>query len=219
MQVGPLAATRRVLLPEQRGHGHTPDPGDLSYALMAGDTAELLDRVGGGPFDLVGWSDGGIVAMHVALARPDLVRKVVTIGSNFHAEGTLPEFFEGSEDMSMLEPAYSAVSPDGPAHFPVVLAKLRDVWRTQPTLTVDDIARIEAPFLVLVADDDAVAFEHTLALYRALPNGQLAVVPGTSHLVPIEKPDLVNRLILDFLDDGAVVGILPMRRAVSDAPT
>jgi pimeloyl-ACP methyl ester carboxylesterase len=108
---------------------------------------------------------------------------------------------------------YARMSPDGPDHWKVVNAKIVAMWRSSPRLTVDDLARIVVPFLVLVADDDAVTLEHTLQLYRALPQGQLAVVPGASHLVPVEKPDDVNRLVVDFLDDGAVVSILPMRRA------
>jgi pimeloyl-ACP methyl ester carboxylesterase len=215
-QADVLAESRRVLMPEQRGHGHTPDAGEMSYDLMTAETGAFLDALGTQPVDLVGWSDGGVIAIHLALARPDLVRKVVTIGSNFHFEGTLPEFFgdgEPDDDLNPMRDDYARMSPDGPEHWAVVNAKVVAMWRSSPQLTVDDIARIDVPFLVLVADDDAVAFEHTLDLYRALPQGQLAVVPGASHLVPIEKPDLVNRLVLDFLDDGAVVSILPIRRA------
>ena len=113
----------------------------------------------------------------------------------------------------MIRDMYEAVSPDGPDHWPVIKAKLLDMWRTSPTLTEAELATIDRPVLVLVGDDDAVFLHHTVALYEALPQGQLAVVPGTSHLVPIEKPDLVNRLIVEFLDDGAVVSMLPMRRA------
>lgn len=219
-QVDAIAAGRRVLLLDQRGHGHTPDPGELTYDLMAADTIALLDREVGGPSDLVGWSDGGIVAMLVALARPDLVRKLVTIGSNFHYEGTIPEFLDGTEDDDDVPRAmYEAVSPDGPDHFAERQAKLLHMWRTSPTLTVDDVARIDVPALVLIGDDDAISFEHVLDLYRALPQGQLAVVPGASHLVPLEKPDLVNRLLLDFLDDGSIVSIMPMRRAPASEPS
>ena len=216
-QVDAFAADRRVLLPEQRGHGHTPDVGDLSYPLMATDTIGFLEAVADGPADLVGWSDGGNVGLHVALERPDLVRKLVVIGANFHHEGTLPAFLEnaegGDDEGNPMRLAYEAVSPDGPDHWPVVKAKILDLWRTEPTLTTDDLARIPIPVLVVVGDDDAIHLAHTVALYESLPQGQLAVVPGTSHLVPIEKPAVVNQLVLDFLDDGAVVGMLPMRRA------
>jgi pimeloyl-ACP methyl ester carboxylesterase len=217
MQVDALGAGRRLLLPEQRGHGRTADVGEISYDLMTADTVTFLEAVAGGPVDLVGWSDGGNVALHVALRRPDLVRKLVVIGSNFHHDGTIPALLEdmgGDEPgADMLRDMYQAVCPDGPEHWPVVRAKLLDMWRTSPTLTTEDLAAIDRPALVLVGDDDAVFLRHTVALYEALPQGQLAIVPGTSHLVPIEKPDLVNRLIVDFLDDGAVVSILPMRRA------
>lgn len=225
MQVDALGAGRPLLLPEQRGHGHTADVGDLSYDLMAADTIGFLERVATGPVDLVGWSDGGDIALLVALRRPDLVRKLVVIGANFHHEGTIAAFVDGVDDDAdadadadtdtgdMLRDLYCAVSPDGPDHWPVVKAKIAAMWRTEPTLTVADIATIDRPALVLVADDDAVHLHHTIALYEALPQGQLAVVPGASHLVPVEKPDLVNRLIVDFLDDGAPVGLVPIRRA------
>lgn len=218
MQVDAVADRRRVLLPEQRGHGHTADVGEVSYPVMTADTIAFLEAVAGGPADLVGWSDGGNIALHVALERPDLVRKVVTIGSNFHHDGTLPQFFEGVEQAgddgeNMLRDMYDAVSPDGLDHWPVLQAKVLAMWRTGPILTVEDLRRIHAPTLVLVGDDDALHLSHTVELYESLPQGQLAVVPGSSHLVPIEKPALVNQLIVDFLDDGSVVSLLPMRRA------
>ncbi|HYF47461.1 MAG TPA: alpha/beta hydrolase [Acidimicrobiales bacterium] len=219
MQIEALGAGRPLLLPEQRGHGHTADVGEVSYELMAADTIAFIEATAGGPVDVVGWSDGGNIGLHVALRRPDLVRKLVTIGSNFHHEGTLPAFLEGAavedDGPDMIRELYEAASPDGPDHWPVIKGKLLEMWRTGPTLTEADLATIDRPVLVLVGDDDAVFLHHTVALYEALPHGQLAVVPGTSHLVPIEKPDLVNRLIGDFLDDGAVVSMLQMRRAES----
>ena len=220
MQVEALGAGRPLLLPEQRGHGPTADVGEVSYEVMAADTAAFIEAVANGPVDLVGWSDGGNLGLLLARTRPDLVRKLVVIGSNFHHEGTVPALIEGmaeEQGSDMLREAYQAVSPDGPDHWPVIKAKLLEMWRTGPTMTEADLATIDRPVLVLVGDDDAVFLRHTVAMYEALPQGQLAIVPGTSHLVPIEKPDLVNRLIVDFLDDGAVVAMLPMRRAQSHA--
>ncbi len=220
MQLEALGAGRRLLLPEQRGHGRTADVGDVSYELMTADTVAFIEQAAaGGPVDLVGWSDGGNIGLHVALRRPDLVRKLVVIGSNFHHEGANPALHEDTggeeEGDDMMRDLYQAVSPDGPEHWPTIKAKVFEMWRTGPTLTEADLATIDRPVLVLVGDDDAVFLPHTIALYEALPQGQLAIVPGTSHLVPVEKPDLVNRLIVDFLDDGAVVSMLPMRRAAA----
>lgn len=79
-----LAAAYRVFLPERRAHGHTADvAGPLTYQDMADDTVAFLETVVEGPAHLVGWSDGGVVALLVARDRPDLVRKVVAIGANF----------------------------------------------------------------------------------------------------------------------------------------
>jgi pimeloyl-ACP methyl ester carboxylesterase len=66
---------------------------------------------------------------------------------------------------------------------------------------------------VLAGDDDMISLEHTSALFRAIPNSELAVVPGTSHALPMEKPDLVNRLILDFLQTDPAPTFMPVRRS------
>jgi len=85
---------------------------------------------------------------------------------------------------------------------------------TEPTLTTDDLALIAMPALVLVGDDDMIEPAHTQALYESLPNGQLAVVPGASHVVPYEKPALVAQLVAEFLASGGEVAtMMPVRRA------
>ncbi|MDN0199886.1 alpha/beta hydrolase [Streptomyces sp. S.PNR 29] len=221
-----LAAHYHLFLPERRGHGHTPDvDGPLSYQAMADDTIAFIESVVGGPAHLVGWSDGGIVALLVAIARPDLTRKVVAMGAtflpgpqSFAAPETLDHMTPDAPDMAMFRDMYAATSPDGAAHWPIVVAKVGDMIRTQPTISKGDLGRIGAPTLVLVGDDDLATFEHTIALYRAIPGSELAVVPGTSHALPMEKPEQVNRLILDFLGNDAVPTLFPIRRAppVSD---
>ncbi|MFE5393230.1 alpha/beta fold hydrolase [Streptomyces sp. NPDC056568] len=222
-----LAAAHRLFLPERRAHGHTPDvEGPLSYGAMADDTVDFLETVVGEPAHLVGWSDGGVVALLVALARPDLVRKAVVIGANFRpatecfAEpAMLDAMTPDGEDLAFFRELYEAVTPDGADHWPVVAAKVVDMWRTQPTLSPEDLARIEAPTLVVVGDDDLVTLEHTIALYRAVPGSRLAVVPGASHVVPLEKPDAVRRLVLDHLAQDAVETLMPVRRASAPART
>ena len=88
--------------------------------------------------------------------------------------------------------------------------------RREPHIPLGDLARIGAPTLVMVGDDDLLSMDHTVALWRAIPNSELAVVPGTSHTLVWEKPQLVNRLILDFLGNEPVATILPMRRTVAN---
>jgi pimeloyl-ACP methyl ester carboxylesterase len=214
------AAHFRVFAPDRRGHGRTPDvPGPFTFEAMAADTIGFLESVVGGPAYLVGYSDGATTALHVALRRPDLVRSLVLMSGQFHHTGLLPGMFGSPEtaaaDMvgSPIEQSYAEVSPDGAAHFPVVAAKIVEMALTCPTLEVDQLREITARTLVLCADDDVVRMEHTLQLYRALPNAELAVVPGTSHLHVEEKPELVTRLVLGFLTEDPVATIVPVRRA------
>jgi pimeloyl-ACP methyl ester carboxylesterase len=99
---------------------------------------------------------------------------------------------------------YGAVSPDGPEHFQVVFDKLHELWIGETGIEVSDLERVIAPTLVLDGDDGAMTLEHVAAVRRALPDSQLAIVPGTSHGVLMEKPHVVNQLILDFLADEQV---------------
>lgn len=210
-----LAQRFHVFTPERRGHGHTPDvPGPVSYDLMAADTAAFLDALGIGRSHLVGHSDGANVALLVALTRPDLVGRLVLISGNFHHDGLVTGLdvseLAGNE---YLADAYGQVSPDGPAHFPVIAAKISRMVTSEPTLAVADLAMVAARTLVMTGDDDMVSAEHTLRLYRGIPDAELAVVPGTSHALIVEKPGLCNRIILDFLTEDPVSTFMPVRRA------
>ncbi len=210
-----LAAHFHVFLPERRGHGHTPDvDGPYSYELMAQDTCSFLEQIVGGPTRLFGVSDGAVVALLVAHQRPDLVGRLICAAGPFHRSGWRPSAIApGQGTPAFLISSYEEVSPDGKEHFKVVEQKLDQMHTLGPTLTPDDLARIGCRTLVMVGDDDQVLLEHTLAFYRALPRGELAVVPGTSHGLFVEKPGLCNQILLDFLTRDPVATIAPIRRA------
>jgi pimeloyl-ACP methyl ester carboxylesterase len=209
----------RVFTPDRRGHGHTPDvAGPFTYEVFAADTVAFLDEVVGGAAHLVGFSDGAITALHVALARPDLVRQMVLISGQYHQSGLLPAFFHGPDAVAEMQASplgamYAAESPDGADHFAVVAAKVIENALTGPTLAAEQLAGVPARTLVMSGDDDAVSLEHTVEMYRALPQAELAVVPGTSHVLIMEKPALVTQLAVDFLTTDPVPTIMPIRRA------
>lgn len=192
-----LADRFRVHTVDRRGHGRTPDvPGPVGLDVLAGDLAAFLEQVVGGPAHLVGYSAGGVVALGLAQRRPDLVRKLVVLNTAFAKAGWvfLPQ--PGGELPTELADRYAEVSPDGRDHLPVVVEKYA---RAAHSDEVVDLAAITAPTLVLGSDDDIVHLEHTLEMYRGVADAQLAVLPGTSHLMPFERPELCASLVAEFL--------------------
>jgi pimeloyl-ACP methyl ester carboxylesterase len=208
-QVGALVdAGFRVYAPERRGHAHTRDvEGPLTYAVMAEDTIAYLDTVVGRQAHLVGWSDGAVVGLLVALRRPDLVDRLVLIGQYYNSSGKAPDelisqlLADPEAAMGFLRQAYDPVSPDGPEHFRVVFEKTMAMVNSEPELDLTELAAVRAPTLVLQGDRDAVTVEHSAAVATAVADGRLAVLPGT-HMLPLESPTIVNPLLVQFLRGG-----------------
>ena len=211
-----LAAHFRVYTPERRGHGHTPDvEGPITYQLMTDDTIAFLETVVGQPADLVGHSDGAFVAMLVAMQRPELVNRLVMISGGFSKSGEAAPDMEWDVDQiaEFLGPAYGEVSPDGADHFKVVATKVGEMAAVEPALQASELAEVTCRSLVMFADDDLVTPQHMVDMYDALPNAELAIVPGTSHFLTQEKPELVNKIVVDFLTKEPVPTVAPIRRA------
>jgi pimeloyl-ACP methyl ester carboxylesterase len=216
-----FAEHHRVIGIDQRGHGHSPDgPWQLSYQLMADDTAAVLVRLKLGPVDVVGHSDGGNVALLLARDHPDLVRRVVISGANLR--GLSPEALEARKQLppaqieekighlaASLPPSfaidYGAVSPDGPAHWMTMVTKCYWLWAQSVVIDAADLKKIPSPVLVVAGDHDFTSIEETTEIFRGLPHGQLFLVPGTGHGTFRTRPELVNLAVSEFLDqpDGA----------------
>jgi pimeloyl-ACP methyl ester carboxylesterase len=215
---GRLGEHWRVAAFDRRGHGRTADtPEAFHYESMVDETIAIIEHIGG-PVHIVGWSDGGIVGLLLALRRPELVGRLVAIGTNYHWN-VLPDLTaagggestpetgaaDGAEAaaddpmVALMAAAYAERSPDGPDHFAVVAAKGFHLFGTEPELTVEDLARVSNPVLVMVGDDDLVPLSHTAAFFAALPEAQLSIVPGASHGLPMEHPQEVVGLIERFL--------------------
>ena len=214
--LGPGLSKRfQVAAFDRRGHGRTTDNDQpFSYEAMADEVVAflaLLDR----PVSLVGHSDGANVALAVAMRHVESLRRVVLIGGNFHHDGLheMTSFTPESPDFLDFAVQYAERSPDGIEHAADVVRKSNELVRTQPTWTIDDVASVTAPTLVMCGDDDVARLTHTVALYEALTNGQLAVLPGTSHAILKERTKESIRLITHFLlGPSTPVTKYPLRR-------
>jgi Predicted hydrolases or acyltransferases (alpha/beta hydrolase superfamily) len=141
---------------------------------MAQDTIAFLEAVGLTGAHLVGFSDGAMVALLVALERPDLVRRLVLIGQYANPDGCPPFYREMMAKFTpesfppMFRQMYDTLSPDGPEHFPVFFGKLKPNWLS-PGVPLSRLGDVQSPTLVLIGDDDCVTPEHAAAMVRELP--------------------------------------------------
>jgi pimeloyl-ACP methyl ester carboxylesterase len=215
--LGPLADKFCVYTPERRAHGHTPDvTGPITFEAMARDTIAFIETVVGRRAHVVGNSDGAIVGLLAALRRPDLIDRLVLVAGVYHVNGWLPQVIDpNNEPPEFLARLYAEVSPDGASHYQVVVDKLARMHLDQPALAADDLGEVRSRTLVMTGDDDEVRLEHALAMYRGIPDAELMIVPGTSHGLLVEKPDLCNNVILEFLLEDPVPTMAPIRRATS----
>jgi pimeloyl-ACP methyl ester carboxylesterase len=208
-QTQELAKQFRVVAFERPGHGRTADiDGPFSFDAMSVCAIDFIEALKLGAVNLVGWSDGAIIALLVATSRPDLVKRLVSVSGLFDANSQSLQDMNWIRSLtpeSMMKTAsalvsrYEEISPDGPSHFPVVLEKTKRLWLNEPNIPGEELAKISAPTIVMAGDRDSIPIEHTLELFRSIKGAQLCIVPGTTHFLLSEKPDLINRAILEFL--------------------
>lgn len=207
----------RITAFDRRGHGRTRDTDEpFHYNLMANEAIAFLEYLGA-PAHLVGHSDGGIVALMVAMRRPDLVKRVVVVGANYHYSGltAIDDFDYASRNFARWAKRYAQRSPDGRRHARVVAEKTMAMIRAEPILRTSNLAMIRVPVLVMAGDDDVVELSHTCSLYEALPEAQLAIVAGTSHAVLKERTKESTRIIRRFLRaESPPFTFQPVRRKV-----
>lgn len=190
-QLDVFAAHHLIVAPDQVGQGRTPDVrGPLSYTGMMEDTAALLQHLKLKHVDVVGFSDGGILALMLAVRHPELVRRLVISGVNIAPEGLNPDDLEDLRATQISRPK-------------TIDEKLTQLWANSPTeaeLNVAMLAKIAQPVLVVSGDRDAITLEHTLKIFHALPLAELCVLPGTDHATFSGRSEWLNPIINVFLE-------------------
>lgn len=202
-QIVDLSAHHLVIAADTRGHGRSTDgPGPMHYNDMADDMVGLLDHLSILRADVVGWSDGGIVGLDLAMRHPGRVRRLVAIGANTDPSGLSEAPGALGPDGHLIVPerpfAYAWQSPT-PDQWKTFYAKMICLWRTEPRFTPAELARIAAPTLIVAGERDLIRRAHTDALTRAIPGAQEQIVAGAGHDLPLAKPSLLDPLIDGFI--------------------
>jgi pimeloyl-ACP methyl ester carboxylesterase len=204
-QIPELSKHFKVVAVDSRAQGKSTDADtEITYALMASDMSALIDKLNLGSVYVVGWSDGGNVGLELALAHPNKVRKLVVFGANYTHENFMapPDSvaMEADDPRLVRTVPFIKKSKEGMDRLsPVVRKKLSDLIEKYPNLTVEQLQQINVPVLVVVGDRDAINLDQTISLFTSLPHSQLFVVPGSSHMVPVERPELSNSEVVRFL--------------------
>ena len=213
-----LAKTRRVIVVERQGHGRTADVDrPFTVGQMADDTVALLDHLGLDQVDLFGYSMGAMIALDVAIRRPERIRRLVLASVSYQLSGVHPGVLDGIDAITPemmsgtpFEAEYLRLSPH-PQRFPTFVAKTLELDRNLPEFDPEAIRQLNAPTLLVYGDSDIVTPEHAVEMFRllgggvmgdagGLPQSQLAVLPGTSHIGVATRADLLLAIIPRFLD-------------------
>lgn len=204
-----LAETRRVIAVEMQGHGHTADiEREMTLESFAHDVVTLLGQLGIGRADLFGYSLGGRVSLEIAIRHPHLVGKLVlastpTCRSDFALDGQLdadrmPTRADGEE----WEAEYRRVAPH-PDRFAELIARATAMVNAIEDLSPEQLRAIGAPTLILIGDRDFVSIEHAVRTLELIPDAQLAVLPGATHVDVSRRPRQLLALSAPFLQSSA----------------
>jgi pimeloyl-ACP methyl ester carboxylesterase len=188
----------KVFAYDRTGHGRTANQkGSFHFNFQTKELIAFLEDVVKEPAHLIGISDGANIAIMAAIARPELIRSVVSIGGNTTASQIRMKF--GKPEVSAESQAeHDRISPDHPSELIKKVATAFKVWKSEPSIAITKLAKIKCPVLVLAGDDDVISAKESEKIYQAITNARLAIVPGSSHAVIKEKTELVQALLKDF---------------------
>ena len=216
-RLAPAVNGFKVFSYDRAGHGRTPDQeGSFHFDFQMREAIAYLEDVVKAPAHLIGYSDGGIISLLVAIHRPDLVATLTLIGANYNTNTGIaaPDIWIPSE---ADRAKYASFSPDAPETLDKKIAKMVHIWHTEPDMTIEQLKTISCPTLVIAGDDDMCSIQHTNEIYEAIRNSRLAIIPGSSHLIDKDQPKLLNQVIRDFLfNHDYPVTLMPVRRKQSE---
>ncbi|MET0570713.1 MAG: alpha/beta fold hydrolase [Pedobacter agri] len=201
-QIGPLSEHYQIIAMDTRGHGNSTNRNKASYSyrLFADDLKAVMDSIHIQKASLLGWSDGGNIAIEFALKNPGKIDKMVLMGANIFP-GTkairedIVRMFEKRRDSLMnFQDAGSNNR-----------LRLTQLVLQEPQLNADDLDRISVPTLILAGESDVIKTEHTMLIHSLIKSSRVKIIAGEGHYLPLKNPSLFNKIVLDFLADNSEV--------------
>jgi pimeloyl-ACP methyl ester carboxylesterase len=202
-QVADLMKDHKVIVADSRGHGRsTRTDAPYGYDLMASDYVALLDHLKIDKTALVGWSDGGIIGLDIAMKHPERLTKLFAHAANSKVEGltptvgTDPVFGKYIENMGG---EYKRLSKT-PDQYDAFVGQIGKMWESEPAWTDEQLAAIKVPTAIVLGDhDEAITREHTEYLAKTIAGAKLVILPETSHFAMLQDPEGYTKEIRDFI--------------------
>ena len=186
-QIAHFAKNYHVIAMDSRDQGRSGDSSaKITYEKMTDDQAALLEHLKLGAVNVVGWSDGGIEALLLAIRHPRKVKKLVSMAANLTPQGLHPDAVGFIRDM-LKDPKIPARD-----------RKVTEMMLTEPQIKLTELEKISAPALILASDHDMISDEHTLEIYHHIPNAQLQIFANATHMIPFDDPARFNAVVDRF---------------------
>ena len=191
-QVEVFAKDYRVIVLDSRGRGNsTYDTNvELTYKLQSKDLIGFMDYLALPKAHIVGWSDGGIIALITAMNNPERVDKIVAMAANIFPDGIVEN---RRKDIKEAISYFKSEGIDG------ITLDLYNLLDNYPKLAFKDLNAIKAKTLIVAGDHDVIKHQHTIGIFENIPDAQLAILPDETHYLPSENPELFNSLVKEFL--------------------
>lgn len=202
-QIADFAKDHLVIVADSRGHGRsTRSQQPFGYDLMTSDYVALLDYLKIGKVTLVGWSDGGIIGIDMAMKHPEKLTRVIAQAANVTTDGVKADVMSNktfSEYINVAGEYYKKLSPT-PNEYEAFVNQISEMWATQPAWTEADLGKITMPVTLAIGDhDEAVKLDHTETMAKEIPGAKLVILKDASHFAMLQDPEGYDAMIRDAI--------------------
>jgi len=189
----------KVIITDSREHGKTNSDGNrLTYENMAKDYKELVNKLDLDSVYIIGWSDGGIIALLMAIDMGSKVKKIAVMGANLRPDSSAVHGWAVSWVKKNVEKINAVKSKDTSKPYAYYL-RLLDLLGQQPNISASSLQQIQAESLIMCGDKDVIREEHTAEIFHHIRKAQLCIFPGATHMIPDEDPETFNATVHKFL--------------------
>ena len=202
-QVADFAKDHLVIVADSRGHGRsTRSQQPFGYDLMTSDYVALLDYLKIDKVTLVGWSDGGIIGIDMAMKHPEKLTRVIAQAANVTTDGVKSDVMSNKTFNDYINVAgeyYKKLSPT-PNEYDAFVKQISEMWATQPAWTAADLGKITVPIALAIGDhDEAVKLDHTEMMAKEIPGAKLVILKDASHFAMLQDPEGYDAMIRDAM--------------------